>query len=259
MKCYTALDEFSRMDDTVLSLGMFDGVHLAHRDILRHLTQEARRRDGISVVISFTPHPQEALTGRPFPLIVTQEEKRQLLAECGVDCWCCLPFTSEFAALSPEALLELLNARMRIRHIVLGYNHHFGKGKEGSVQTLRALQQVYGFGVTEVPQRSEAGEAVSSTAIRHALQAGDIAHASRLLGYPFFAFVRPLEKQDAHTWRAEVPPEKLLPSVPCASGRLGQRRVRIQLLSHKQLALRFEDETPDAEALQRQPLYWNSL
>lgn len=259
MISHTSLDDFSRMEDAVLALGMFDGVHLAHRDILRHLTQEARRRNGVAVVLSFDPHPREVLTGRPFPLIVTQREKRLLLEECGVDIWCCLPFTSEFSALSPEALLDRLSAQMHLRHMVLGYNHHFGHRKEGSVKTLRALQQKYGFGVTEVPQRSEAGEAVSSTAIRQALQQGDIARASRLLGYPFFAFVRPLEKQDANTWTASVPPEKLLPETAGSTGRWQQQRVYIHLSDNKQLTLRFEQAAPDAEALQNQPLYWNSL
>ncbi|MBP5614773.1 MAG: FAD synthetase family protein [Bacteroidales bacterium] len=259
METYGSLDEFTHRTRAVVSLGMFDGVHLAHREVLRTLTARAQATGSRSVVISFTPHPRTLLYGEPFPLIVTQAEKRWLLEKQQVDIWCRLPFTRELAATPPEALLQQLNSKMEIRHIVLGYNHNFGSHKSGDIHTLISLQSEYGFGITEIPRIMSEGTEVSSSAIRAALLAGDVSTASRLLGYSYFAYIQPVGQTDAGAMHACVPAEKLLPAPGNYNGHWNHSPVQITILNQQEMLLRPDDGTPLPETPQPLPLYWDSL
>jgi riboflavin kinase/FMN adenylyltransferase len=259
METYGSLDEFTDRIDAVVSLGMFDGVHLAHREVLNALVRQSQATGSRSVVISFTPHPRAVLSGRPFPLIVTMEEKQMLLEEQKVDIWCRLPFTRETAATPPETLLETLNYKLKINHIVLGYNHNFGAGKSGGIHTLNLLRSRYGFGITEIPRILSEGTEVSSSAIRTALQAGDVKTASRLLGHPYFACSTPLEQRGANTILATVPPEKLLPAPGNYHGHWNHSPIQITILNQQEMLLRSDNGTPMPELMRPLHLYWDSL
>ena len=259
MEIRDRLDAFTQRTEAVITLGMFDGVHTAHRQVLHTLAEKARETGSAAVVITFHPHPRAVLHNQPFPLIVTKEEKKGLLEQQQTDIWCRLPFTQELAATTPEALLELLNSKLKINHIVLGYNHNFGAGKSGGIHTLNALHSLYGFGITEIPRMLSEGKEVSSSAIRTALREGDLRTASRLLGYPYFAQVRLLDRPDSHTLRVTVPPEKLLPAPGTYDGLWDQQATRIQIMDHNQMLLHFGQPAPDAPLMQPHPLYWSNL
>ena len=259
MEVFDSLDAFTRRTGAVLSLGMFDGVHTAHQQVLRTLAAKARETGSAAVVITFHPHPRAILSGQPFPLIVTQDEKRELLERQHADIWCRLPFTRELAATTPEALIELLVSKLKINHIVLGYNHNFGTGKSGGIHTLNAMRDRYGFGITEIPRMLSEGSEVSSSAIRTALREGDMSTASRLLGYPYFAMVCPTGRPDSHTMQATVPPEKLLPAPGTYDGLWGRQPARIEIMNHNQMLLHFEKTVPEAPLMQPHPLYWSKL
>lgn len=259
MKVYTSLDDFSHIDDAVLTLGMFDGVHLAHHEILRVLKQKTRELEAISVVFTFSPHPREVLSGQRFPLITTNREKQELLDEEFVDIWCRVPFTPAFAALSPEALIALLYKKMSIRHIVLGYDHAFGHQKKGNIRTLEALKDTYGFGISEVPELKVQDIPVSSSAVRSALQRGDLRQAEALMGHPYFAFAENLEEKDAQTLSACVSPDKMLPLPGIYPGQWKQENIQIQITDNQHMLLHFTGEAPAAGNLMQHPIYWKSL
>lgn len=259
MKVYTSLEDFTHIDDAVLTLGMFDGVHLAHREILEVLKRKARELEGISVVLTFSPHPREVLSRKRFPLITTDREKQELLDDAFVDIWCRVPFTPAFAALSPEALIDRLHRKMNIRHIVLGYDHNFGHQRKGGIHTLDALKETYGFGISEVPQLKVQGTPVSSSAVRDALQQGDIRQAETLLGHPYFAFAEDIEKKDAHCLNIRVPAEKMLPMPGDYNGLWKQENIQIHITENQQMLLYFDRDAPAAVNLIQHPIYWKSL
>ena len=169
---------------SVVTVGSFDGVHLGHRTLIHYLIERARARDGVSVVLSFDPHPREVLSGRPVPLLTTIEERADALEALGLDRFIVLPFTSILAGMSAQDFVEnILLRRIGLREIVIGYDHGFGKDREGDSKLLQSLGNKHGFAVDVVPARLLERDVVSSTRIRQALSdEGDVELASRLLG-----------------------------------------------------------------------------
>ena len=170
---------------TVLTVGTFDGVHRGHLDVLARLVDHARRLRHPSLLVTFEPHPLEVLNPAAAPmLLTTREEKLGLLAETGLDYVAILPFTSELAAQSAEEFVDrVLRERFRLAKLLIGHDHGFGRGREGDVDTLRALGTDRGFAVEVVaPVVTDTGEAVSSSRIRRAIAAGDLAGAAASLG-----------------------------------------------------------------------------
>ncbi len=264
MKIYTSLDDFKQTDDVVLSMGMFDGVHLAHRQVLREVTEKARALKALSVVLSFSPHPREVLSGKPFPLILTFPEKRELLEMADIDIWVCMPFTHSLAALSAEEFWEMLGRKMTVRQVVLGYNHGFGKGKQGNAQMLAKKGEVAGFGITELPRLQLGNLEISSSVIREALLAGDVVTANRLLGYPFFADLAQAglqmcdssENSGSQSVSLTLPAEKLLPEQGDYSARWNQQKVIVEIIDNQKIILNFNGNAPSEETLRRHPLYF---
>jgi riboflavin kinase/FMN adenylyltransferase len=172
----------------MVTIGNFDGVHLGHQFIFRRLVAEAHGADRPAVAISFSPHPKEVLhpERRPFYLITTQEEKTRLIAALGIDALLLIPFTLDYAQLSAQAFVEqVLGEQLGIRKILIGHDYTFGRGREGNEAFLKAAGARLGFAV-EVIGAFQLGETtVSSTRIRHALQAGEVRQASRYLGRPY--------------------------------------------------------------------------
>ncbi len=170
---------------SVVSVGVFDGLHLGHLAILETALGAARGRGLASVVVSFDPHPAVVLakTFQPIAPLTPLPEKRTRLAELGIDEIEILPFTRELAALSAAEFVERhLVARFAPQRLVVGENFALGKGREGNVARLAELGRAHDFTVTAVPLLEREGGPVSSTRIRACLGEGDVAQAARLLG-----------------------------------------------------------------------------
>src|ERR1700744_2776042 len=189
MKIYHNIDEFSPIENAVVTIGTFDGVPLGHRKIISRITELAAECGGESVILTFFPHPRMILhpEDESLKLINTIHEKAELLEELGVDHLIITPFSRDFSNQEPEAYIrDVLVNRIGTKKIVIGYDHRFGKDRQGDFDTLLKLSTVYNYDVIEIPEQDINDVAVSSTRIRGALLAGNIELANTFLGYPFF-------------------------------------------------------------------------
>ncbi|MBT9391582.1 bifunctional riboflavin kinase/FAD synthetase [Hymenobacter sp. NST-14] len=184
---------FPYLGNAVVTSGTFDGVHVGHQQILARLREVARSSGGPSVVITYWPHPRLVLApppSHPEPLdlylLNTLEERAAKLAEFGVDYLLVIPFTREFAAWSSEEFIQrILLDTVGTAKLVIGYDHRFGRNREGGFDYLREHSGRYGMSVEEIPREDVDAVGVSSTRIRRALEAGDVATANRYLGYAY--------------------------------------------------------------------------
>lgn len=182
---YKGIPTFSR---PVVTIGSFDGIHVGHRKILQQLVQAAKERQTESLLITFEPHPRSILFPQetPVPLLQTLEEKMRVLASLGLDHVVVVPFTTAFANLSAESYVrDFLVGHFHPELLIIGYDHHFGKNREGNLQTLLDLQQSYQFEVLEISAEEINQIAVSSSKIRTALLQGDITTANHYLCSPY--------------------------------------------------------------------------
>ncbi len=172
---------------SVVALGAFDGIHLAHQKILDTAVERARALGVRSLVTTFDPHPLEVLRpGQAPPPIATLAERLELIAARGVEATLVITFTEEFSRLEPAVFVrDVLVGTLRAREIVVGFNHTFGRNARGNAQLLEAQAASLGFTTRVVPPLVVDGVVVSSSAIRDALRAGDLAAARRLLGRPY--------------------------------------------------------------------------
>lgn len=188
MKIYHSLDDFTRLNYGVVTSGTFDGVHLGHQKILHRLQEISNKNNGESVVITFWPHPRMILrpTDLSLKLLNTFEEKAELLRQQNIDHLIRIPFTKEFSQLtSQEFITNILVKTIGTKKLVIGYDHRFGKNREGSFDQLKLNGPTYGFDVEEIPQQDIDHVAVSSSKIRKALESGDIDTATHFLGRPY--------------------------------------------------------------------------
>lgn len=168
-------------------MGTFDGVHLGHREVLGEMGRRARRASRPSVLVTFRPHPLQVLRPENAPrLLTTSIEKKEILAQTGLDYAVLLPFTRALARYTPRRFVEeILVARMKVRELVIGYDHGFGRGRSGDAEALDAMGAELGFNVQVVPPILAGGGPVSSSRIRRALLAGDARAARTGLGRPY--------------------------------------------------------------------------
>src|SRR5688572_20438024 len=188
MKIYHGIDDFTQLQYAVVTSGTFDGVHIGHQKIFSRLREIASRNFGETVVLTFWPHPRLVLhpEDENLKLLNTFEEKADLLKHQGIQHLIRIPFTREFSQLSSEQFIrEILVKTIGTRKLVIGYDHHFGKNREGSFEQLKLNGPRYGFEVEEIPRQEVDHVAVSSTRIRKALDAGDIETANHFLGQPY--------------------------------------------------------------------------
>src|SRR6187551_3317771 len=187
MKIYHGIEDFSRLDYAVVTSGTFDGVHLGHQKILSRLNEIASSQRGETVVITFWPHPRLVLKpDTTLKLLNTFEEKAELLKAQGINHLVRIPFTKEFSQLTSEEFIKkILVDTIGTKKLVIGYDHHFGKNREGSFEQLKLNGPKYGFEVEEISRQDVDHIGVSSTKIRKALEEGDIDTATHLLGNPY--------------------------------------------------------------------------
>lgn len=193
MKIYHNLSEFSKLDNAIVTIGTFDGVHFGHQKIINQLVQKAKADNGESVILTFFPHPRMIIDpeNQDLKMINTINEKADILKKLGVDHLIITPFTRDFSNQLPEDYIKnTLVDNIGIKHIIIGYDHRFGKDRQGNLNDLKAAGLHYGFTVEEIMEQDIHDVAVSSTKIRQALLAGDVSLASDYLGYPFSIFGR---------------------------------------------------------------------
>ena len=172
----------------VVTIGTFDGVHLGHRAILEEIRTRAREADGESALLTFYPHPRIILhpEDHGLRLLSTPAEKATQLEEAGLDHLIVYPFSPSFSRMTAEEYVRnLLVNGLHAHTVVVGYDHRFGRNREGDFSTLRELSEVFGFRVEEIPARDVDAIHVSSTKIREALERGEVEFAHRLLGYHY--------------------------------------------------------------------------
>jgi len=173
---------------TVLTVGTFDGVHRGHQLVLARLAERAREVGLKSMLVTFEPHPLEVINPSAAPpLLTVGAERSEVVAESGVDYLAVLPFTSLLRSYSAEAFVDLiLRRRFRMRELLIGHDHGFGRGREGDVEVLQALGARRGFRVEVVaPVSLGDGRPISSTSIRRAVAGGDLQRAAAALGRPY--------------------------------------------------------------------------
>jgi len=171
----------------VLAIGNFDGVHLGHRALLERLVATAREHGLPPAVMTFEPHPRELFSPEQAPARLTSlREKLRLLEACGIEEIYLLHFSRKLAGLTAEAFIDDVLVRgLSVRHLIIGDDFRFGKGRAGDFAMLQSAGQRQGFGVEAMHTIEINGERVSSSAVRDALGAGDLEHAARLLGRPY--------------------------------------------------------------------------
>jgi len=180
------LAKVTPQQDTALTIGVFDGIHLGHRRLMERLKEEAERGGLVAGVLTFDRHPQQVLHPEStMPYLTSKEEKLSLLRQLGVDLVVVLPFTRQTAQLTARQFVSLLRKQLKMRTLVVGPDFALGRGREGDATYLKTLSREMGFTLVAVPTVRKNGEVVSSTAIRTALASGELDRVTRLLGRPF--------------------------------------------------------------------------
>ncbi len=188
MKIYHTLESFEPLPNAIVTSGTFDGVHQGHRKILSRLSEVAAQQRGETVVLTFWPHPRMVVSedSHGLQLLSTIEEKTELFRDLEIDHLIISPFTRAFSELSPtEFIQQVLVNRIGTKRFVIGYDHRFGRNREGSFDFLTRVAPYYGFQVEEISRQDIDELAISSTRIRKSLLAGDVREANSLLGRPY--------------------------------------------------------------------------
>lgn len=187
MKIYREIPD-KPIANAVLTVGMFDGVHLGHQKVVQQLIAEARRCGGQSVLLTFWPHPRFVFEGEDCALryLTTAAQKAELLERLGLDHLIILPFTRSFSELSPEDYIQqILVNGIGIKSIIVGYDHRFGHKGKGDFALLQHFGSQHGFAVLRIDALVQNNDALSSTKIRHALESGKVDWANQGLGYNY--------------------------------------------------------------------------
>lgn len=178
---------FTPTQKTFVTIGTFDGVHIGHQKIVKKLVAEAKEAGKKSVLLTFFPHPRMVLQKDvSIKLINTINERAKLLAETGLDYLIVHPFSKEFSRLTAlDFVRDVLVNQLNISKLIIGYDHHFGKNREGNIEQLTEYSHLYDFTVEEIPAQDIDDVSVSSTKVRRALASGELKTANKYLGYNF--------------------------------------------------------------------------
>ena len=188
MKIYRNIANFKPEKKVFLTVGTFDGIHFGHQKIIDSLKSLANEEDGESVMLTFSPHPRLVLfhENNNLKLINTLDEKINRLESSGIDHLIIYPFTKDFSRISAlEYVRDFLVKEIKVSTLIIGYDHQFGRNREGNFEYLKELSELYGFDVKEISAQDINDINVSSTKIRKAIELGDIPLANEYLGYTF--------------------------------------------------------------------------
>ncbi|MEZ4798470.1 MAG: bifunctional riboflavin kinase/FAD synthetase [Flavobacteriales bacterium] len=188
MRIHTDFSDFSEDLKTVVTIGTFDGVHLGHQSIIAKLKESAKAIGGQSVILTFYPHPRMVLypEDHGLQLLNTPEEKAALLAEAGIDHLMIYPFSIDFSRISAyDYVRNLLVNGLKARKVIVGYDHRFGRNREGDFKTLQEWAEMLNFETEEIPAKDIDEVNISSTKIRTCLLDGEISTANTFLGYAY--------------------------------------------------------------------------
>jgi len=176
-----------KQKNTIVTIGTFDGVHIGHQKIIERLIEVGDIKDLIPTILTFFPHPRMILQkDENIKLLNTIEEKKQILKQFGLENLVIKKFTQEFSRLTAEEFVEtILVKQLNAKHVIIGYDHHFGRNRNANIEDLKTYGEQYGFKVEEITAQDINDVAVSSTKIRTALLEGDITTANSYLGYSF--------------------------------------------------------------------------
>lgn len=170
-----------------ITTGMFDGVHKGHRELIRFVTEKAHEHNEKSVLVTYKPHPRFVINPNdPFKLLSTYNERVELMSETGLDGMVVIPFNEDVSKLSPvDFIVDVLVKQAGISHYVFGYDHKFGRNREGSIEKVKELGKQNDFEVLSFDAIHKGNEPVSSSRIREAILGGDMQHANEMLGYTY--------------------------------------------------------------------------
>jgi riboflavin kinase/FMN adenylyltransferase len=182
-----SLSNYHHTEKTVVTIGTFDGVHIGHQKIIEQLVETSKRLGRKSALLTFFPHPRMVLQkNAPIELINTIDERADLLSRTGLDYLIIHPFSIEFSRLTAlDFVRKVLINQLNTSKLIIGYDHHFGKNREGNIEELIEYSHLYNFEVEEIPAQDVNDVAVSSTKIRKALSEKNIKTANKYLGYHF--------------------------------------------------------------------------
>ena len=187
MRIFDNLKSYSSKKESILTIGTFDGVHIGHNKILKRLIQDSKKNNLSSLVMTFFPHPRMILNkSHDIKMIDTISEKINLLEKTGLDNLIIHPFDNNFSKIrAKEFVEEILVKKLKIKEIIIGYDHKFGKDREASVEDLKKFGKDYMFTVKEIPAQEIDSIAISSTKIRNAILNGEIEKCNKFLGRNF--------------------------------------------------------------------------
>jgi riboflavin kinase/FMN adenylyltransferase len=168
-----------------LTIGVFDGVHRGHQEIIRKLTTGARADDAPAVVLTFDPHPAAVLSGHEIRSLTLPDERADLLAKLGVDVVITQRFTRELSKVTAYDFMSRLTRQLGLKHLLIGYDFALGKGREGNATRLTQIGLELGYTLEVIPALSDESGVISSTEIRKLIEIGNVAEAARLLGHSY--------------------------------------------------------------------------
>ena len=229
MRIYRDLSEIKYDENSIVTLGTFDGVHLGHRKIIKDVVKKAAEMGGRSFVITFYPHPRKVISGdNQLKMLNTPAEKAALLESLGVENLLIINFTKEFSQLSPDEFIDkILMEKIGAKEVVIGHDHHFGKGRGGNIEFLIDKGKKTGFKVTVVSEYKIENTGINSSLVRNALQAGEIENVNKYLGR-YYSFTGKVVKGDGRGKELGFPTanlevennDKLLPAIGIYAGEL---------------------------------------
>lgn len=217
MQHYRSLEEVT-LQDSWLTVGVFDGVHRGHQEVIKVLTAGAQVTSAPAVVLTFDPHPAKVLGRGDIKLLTLPEERAELFKEMGVDIVITHPFNRDVANITARDFMSRIKEQLGLKHLVLGYDSALGKNREGNVMRLTEIGQELDYAVEVVAALSDESGVISSTEIRKLISTGNIAEAARLMGHPYNLH-GPVIHGDGRGKRINIPtanigysPEKMIPA-----------------------------------------------
>jgi len=255
MRHYRSLEDVN-LQHAWLTVGVFDGVHRGHRQIMNTLTAGAHADEAPAVVLTFDPHPASVLSGREIKCLTLPDERAGLLGQLGVDVVITERFTRELSNVTAYDFMVRLRRRLGLHRLLIGYDFALGKGREGNAARLTEIGSELGYRVDVVPAVSDESGVISSTEIRKLIEVGNVAEAARLLGHPY-SLHGPVIHGDGRgrtinvpTANIAYPPQKMIPArgIYACWAYLNERKYRAAVNIGINPTFTPDKETPNVEA-----------